>query len=50
MMTFDEVADKLRGGADFAGWDKAKTEGIVAIVRELENLGKFSELAVLLRK
>ena len=49
-MTFDEVADKLRGGADFAKWDKAKTEGIVAIVRELESLKKFSELAVLLRK
>lgn len=50
MMTFDEVADKLRGGADFAKWDKAKTEAIVAIVRDLENLRRFSELAVLLRK
>ena len=49
MMTFDEVADKLRGGADFAKWDKAKTEAIVAIVRELEHMKTFSELAPLLR-
>jgi len=49
MMTFDEVADKLRGSADFAKWDKAKTEQIVAIVRELENMRTFAELAALLR-
>src|SRR4051812_18608066 len=49
IMTFDEVADKLRGGADFAKWDKAKTEAIVAIARELEHMKKFSELAALLR-
>jgi hypothetical protein len=49
MMTSDEVADKLRGGADFAKWDKAKTEAIVAIVRELEHMKTFSELAPLLR-
>ena len=47
-MTFDEVADKLRGGAQFARWDHAKTEQIIAIVRELEHLKEFSELAVLL--
>ncbi len=48
-MTFDEVADKLRGGADFARWDKSKTEQIIAIVRELESMQKFAELPVLLR-
>jgi hypothetical protein len=49
-MTYDEVADKLRGSADFARWDAAKTEKIVAIVRDLDGMKKFSELAVLLRK
>ncbi|HEV7821758.1 MAG TPA: MmgE/PrpD family protein [Burkholderiales bacterium] len=47
-MTFDEVADKLRGGAQFARWDHKKTEQIIAIVRGLEHLKQFSELAALL--
>jgi hypothetical protein len=49
-MTYDEVADKLRGSADFAQWETAKTEKIVALVRDLERMKKFSDLAVLLRK
>ena len=48
-MTYDEVADKLRGSADFARWETARTEKIVVLVRDLERMKKFSELAVLLR-
>jgi hypothetical protein len=48
-MTYDEVADKLRASADFARWETARTEKIVVLVRDLERMKKFSELAVLLR-
>ena len=37
LCTVQEVADKLRSGADFARWDKAKTEQIIAIARELDH-------------
>lgn len=43
-MSYDEVADKFRGCAEFAKWDKAKTEAIVQTVRRLEQLGDIREL------
>ena len=43
-MTYDEAADKFRGCAEFARWDKAKTESIVETVRRLEQLRDIREL------
>lgn len=43
-MTYDEAADKFRGCAEFAKWDKAKTESIVETVRRLEQVGDIREL------
>jgi hypothetical protein len=36
-MTFDEVAEKFQGCADFANWPKAKAEAVVQFVATLEN-------------
>lgn len=47
-MSYDEVADKFRGCAEFAGWDKAKTEALIEAVRDLENLASVRELTQLL--
>lgn len=43
-MSYDEAADKFRGCAEFAKWDKAKTEAIIATVRRLETVGDIREL------
>ncbi|MFD2031635.1 hypothetical protein ACFSKM_17450 [Ancylobacter dichloromethanicus] len=43
-MSYDEAADKFRGCAEFARWDKAKTEAIVETVRRLEQVGDIREL------
>jgi 2-methylcitrate dehydratase PrpD len=47
-MSYEEVADKFRGCAEFASWDKAKTEAIVGLVRDLESLKSIRELTALL--
>ena len=47
-MSYDEVAEKFRGCAEFASWDKARTEKIVGLVRELENLESIRTLTTLL--
>lgn len=49
-MTYDEVADKFRGCAEFARWDSARTERIVEAVRELESIGSVRELTPLLAR
>jgi 2-methylcitrate dehydratase PrpD len=44
-MSYDEVADKFRGCAEFAKWPSAKAESVIAMVKSLENqadLGKLS--------
>ena len=35
-MSYDEVADKFRGCAEFAKWPKQKTEAMIAFVKTLE--------------
>jgi len=47
-MSYDEVADKFRGCAEFAHWPKGKTEDIVETVRSLESLRSVRELTALL--
>ena len=49
-MSYEEVADKFRGCADFAKWPKEKSEQVIEIVANIEKLHDVSELAALLRK
>jgi 2-methylcitrate dehydratase PrpD len=47
-MSYEEVADKFRGCAEFARWPADKTERIVELVRNLETLDSTRELTALL--
>ena len=47
-MTFDEVADKFRGCAEFAKWPKEKTEAAIALVKSIDSAPDVSRLATLL--
>lgn len=48
-MSFDEVADKFRGCAAFAGWPAEKTSSIIGSVRHLEDLADARSLIELCR-
>jgi hypothetical protein len=43
-MSYDEVADKFRGCAEFAKWPTAKTAAVIASVKSLENVSDISQL------
>jgi 2-methylcitrate dehydratase PrpD len=47
-MSYDEVADKFRGCAEFAKWPSAKTESVIAAVKSLENLPDVGKLSAAL--
>ena len=47
-MSYDEVADKFRGCADFAKWPSAKAESIILAVKSLENAPDMSKLVTAL--
>jgi 2-methylcitrate dehydratase PrpD len=47
-MTFEEVADKFRGCAEFAKWSKEKTEAAIAFVKSIDGAPDVSRLATLL--
>ena len=47
-MSYDEVADKFRGCAEFAKWPAAKTESVIASVKSLETLSDVSKIAAAL--
>ena len=47
-MSYDEVADKFRGCAEFAKWPAAKAETVIASVKSLENESDMSKLAAAL--
>jgi 2-methylcitrate dehydratase PrpD len=49
-MSFDEVAQKFHECAEFAGWDKAKADEVVARVAEFDKLSDVRGLMALLRK
>ena len=49
-MSFDEVAEKFRSCAEFAGWPAAKTNSIVDAVRNLERAPDIRSLAALCSK
>jgi len=47
-MSYDEVADKFRGCAEFAKWPPAKAEAVIASVKSLENEADMSKLVAAL--
>ncbi len=47
-MSYDEVADKFRGNAEFAKWPARKAEFIINQVKSLENLSDVSQLTAAL--
>ncbi len=47
-MSYDEVAGKFKGCAEFAKWPAAKTQVIIDSVKSLENLSDVSKLAAAL--
>lgn len=49
-MSYDEVAEKFRECAEFAGWPKARAEEVVARVAGFEDMASLEELMALLRR
>jgi 2-methylcitrate dehydratase PrpD len=47
-MSYDEVADKFRGCAEFARWPSAKTEAVIAQVKALEAVPDMTKLTAAL--
>src|ERR1700674_3074422 len=47
-MTFEEVADKFRGNAEFAKWPSQKAESVIQLVKSLENVPDMSRLTAAL--
>jgi len=44
-MSYDEVADKFRGCAEFAKWPAAKAEAVIAAVKSLETAADMTRLS-----
>jgi 2-methylcitrate dehydratase PrpD len=44
-MSFDEVADKFRGCAEFAKWPSGKTETVIASVKSLEDVSDVGRIS-----
>lgn len=49
-MTFEEVAEKFRQCAEYAGWAPQTSQKVVGIVSDLEHIGDLSVLTTLLRR
>jgi 2-methylcitrate dehydratase PrpD len=47
-MTYDEVADKFRGNAEFAKWPSEKTELVIELVKSIERESNLSRLTAAL--
>jgi 2-methylcitrate dehydratase PrpD len=47
-MSYEEVADKFRGNAEFAKWPKQKAESVIEQVKSLENAPDMSRLTAAL--
>ena len=48
-MSYDEVAEKFRGSAEFAHWPKPKADRIIELVRTLESQPDMRKMTMLLR-
>ena len=47
-MSYDEVADKFRGCAEFAKWPKAKSDAVIEFVKNMESAPELSTLTAML--
>jgi hypothetical protein len=47
-MTYEEVADKFRGNAEFAKWPAQKAASVIELVKSLENAPDMSRLTAAL--
>ena len=47
-MSYDEVADKFRGCADFARWPRQKAEAVIEFVKTLDSAPDVSRLTAML--
>jgi len=47
-MSYDEVADKFREGADFSRWPRDKAEQVIEMVAKLEKIPNVSAITALL--
>src|SRR5439155_26274394 len=47
-MSYEDEADKFRGGAEFAKWPSAKAESVIQIVRTLEKSTDVSKISAAL--
>jgi 2-methylcitrate dehydratase PrpD len=47
-MTYEEVADKFRGNAEFVKWPKQKAESVIELVKSLESAPDMSRLTAAL--
>jgi len=47
-MTFNEVADKFRGNAEFAKWPSQKAESVIELVKSLESAPDMNRLSAAL--
>ena len=47
-MTYEQVAEKFRGNADFAKWPKQKAEAVIEMVKSLESQLNFDKLTAAL--
>jgi 2-methylcitrate dehydratase PrpD len=47
-MTYEEVADKFRGNAEFAKWPSQKAESVIGLVKSLETVPDMSKLTAAL--
>lgn len=48
-MTYDEVADKFRGNANFARWPASKAESVIQLVKLLESVSDVNQITAALR-
>ena len=47
-MSYDEVAEKFRGCAEYVGWPKDKTDAVITFVKTLESAPDVGRLSALL--
>jgi hypothetical protein len=47
-MTYEEVADKFRGNAEFAKWPQQKAAAVIDLVKSLETAPDVSRLTAAL--
>jgi len=47
-MSYDEVADKFRGNAEFAKWPAAKAESVIELVQSLESVSDVNRITAAL--